>query len=331
MRCRQPGQRRSRDVLEATRPPSDRHREGSRRPCPSRRRCLRSRRPGRRVCWGQHSRVPGRAQECGQAMPDPTGKMTGDPAMIDNGRTPRCLADGPDRPGHRRPDRRSARGRLMNPSAPSWLSPGPTAGGRSDPPPPGHPASRRPGARPCPADRVVQGLLQQLAGRQLRQVLRDADAALVQLEQLDVLLGLVGAEDQPQGRLLAGPASYFSSQRRYSSICPLSAAWNRADLQVDRHEPAQPAVVEEQIEVIILVVHRDPLLPGDEGEIAPHLQDERLQLAEDRLLHVLLGIRCRSGRGSRGNRDRGRPGRASSGPRPAARRCRARSPRPVSC
>ncbi len=54
-------------------------------------------------------------------------------------------------------------------------------------------------------DGVMQGLFQQFARRQLRQVLRDSDAALVELEQLDVLLGLVSAEDQAEWRLLAGP------------------------------------------------------------------------------------------------------------------------------
>ena len=42
-----------------------------------------------------------------------------------------------------------------------------------------------------------------------------------------------------------------------------------ADLQFDDHQPPQPAVVEEQVDVVVVAVQRDPLLPLDEGEPAP--------------------------------------------------------------
>ena len=71
---------------------------------------------------------------------------------------------------------------------------------------------------------------------------------------------------------------------------PLVGGLKLAELEFDRHQPAEASVVEEQVEIVLLVVDRDPLLPGDKGEIAPHFQDERLQLAEDRLLHVLFGV-----------------------------------------
>src|SRR5208337_4194219 len=38
------------------------------------------------------------------------------------------------------------------------------------------------------------------------------------------------------------------------------------------------------------VVDEDALLAGEEGEVTPQLQDERLQLAEDRLLYVLFEV-----------------------------------------
>src|SRR5208337_2282375 len=92
-------------------------------------------------------------------------------------------------------------------------------------------------------DGVMQGLFQQFARRQLRQVLRDPDAALVELE-------------------------------------------------LDRYQPAKAAVVEEQVQVIIHAVDRDALLPRDEREVGAQLKDECLQLAEDRRLDVLLGVRA---------------------------------------
>ena len=47
----------------------------------------------------------------------------------------------------------------------------------------------------------------------------------------------------------------------------------------DGEEPSQPAVVEEQVEVEILAVDDQPLLPVDEGEARAQLEDELLQLA----------------------------------------------------
>jgi hypothetical protein len=49
-------------------------------------------------------------------------------------------------------------------------------------------------------------------------------------------------------------------------------------------------MVEEQVEVVILVVDRDPLLPGHEREAGPELQDERLEVPEDGRLQVPLAV-----------------------------------------
>ncbi len=47
-------------------------------------------------------------------------------------------------------------------------------------------------------------------------------------------------------------------------------------------------MAEEQVEVVILVVDGDPFLTRHKGKITAQLEDERLQLAEDCLLHVHL-------------------------------------------
>ncbi len=112
------------------------------------------------------------------------------------------------------------------------------------------------------------------------------------LEQFDVLVGLVGTEDEPQGRLLAGASLVFFQPAEVQLHLPLVGCLELAELQVDRHQLAQAAVVEQQIEVIILIVHGDPLLPGDEGEITAQFQDKRLELAEDRLLHIILDVQA---------------------------------------
>ena len=46
--------------------------------------------------------------------------------------------------------------------------------------------------------------------------------------------------------------------------------------------------VVEQIEVVVLIIHGHPFLPGDEGEVGAQFQDEGFQLPQDRTLDVLL-------------------------------------------
>lgn len=58
--------------------------------------------------------------------------------------------------------------------------------------------------RPGGSDGLMQIGLQGLSGRQHGKVFGDMDATLVQLQQLDLLLLLAGAEDDGQRGILAG-------------------------------------------------------------------------------------------------------------------------------
>ena len=61
-----------------------------------------------------------------------------------------------------------------------------------------------------------------------------------------------------------------------------------ADLEVDEHEAAGEAVVEDEVDEEVLALQRDPLLPGHEGEPLAQLQEELLELVDEGLLQVRL-------------------------------------------
>ncbi len=63
--------------------------------------------------------------------------------------------------------------------------------------------------------------------------------------------------------------------------------------QIQRHQPAELAIVEQQVDAEVVSVDLDPLLASDEGEPAAELQDERLELAEDGVFQVFLQVAVR--------------------------------------
>src|SRR5208282_4240777 len=93
-------------------------------------------------------------------------------------------------------------------------------------------------------DGLMQGLFQQFARRQFRQLLRNPDAALVELEQLDMFFGLASAQDQPQRRLLAGPRLVLLKPAEIQFHLPLVGRSELFGLEFYRDKPAKAAVVE---------------------------------------------------------------------------------------
>ncbi len=57
-------------------------------------------------------------------------------------------------------------------------------------------------------------------------------------------------------------------------------------LQIEQHETLQHVMIKDQIDVKILRFRADPLLPGDEGKTFPQLQQERLQIPDQRVLQA---------------------------------------------
>jgi len=136
----------------------------------------------------------------------------------------------------------------------------------------------------------VQFLFREFAGWQFCQVGGDAEAGGVEAAQFDVLAGLAGAGDQAEWGFLAGSHLLPLQPAEVEFRLPLVGRLEAAEFQVDGDEPAQAAVVEKQVEVVVVAVDGDALLPGDEGGAAAGFEDERLQFAEDAGLDVLLGV-----------------------------------------
>src|SRR5262249_49680754 len=63
-----------------------------------------------------------------------------------------------------------------------------------------------------------------------------------------------------------------------------------ADLEVDHHETAQPSMEEQQVDSIPLLTDPEPALASNEGEVTSELQEEGLQMVNECLLEVILGV-----------------------------------------
>jgi len=63
-----------------------------------------------------------------------------------------------------------------------------------------------------------------------------------------------------------------------------------ADLEVDDHQAAQAPVEEDQVHAIPGVTDPQPLLAADEAKIAAQLQQEGLQMANQGLFQIALGV-----------------------------------------
>ena len=63
-----------------------------------------------------------------------------------------------------------------------------------------------------------------------------------------------------------------------------------AENQINRDQALQPAVVEQQVDVVVLVVERDPPLTGHKTKPLPQLQQELLQVVDQCLFELRFGV-----------------------------------------
>lgn len=145
-------------------------------------------------------------------------------------------------------------------------------------------------ALPGVGDGAVEAGLQGLPRREYGEVLRHVDPALVELQQLDLRPFLPSAEDDPERGRLAGLELVASEPPEVELHLALVLGAEVTELQVESDEPAELPVVEEQVDVEVLVVDLHPLLPGDEREAGPELQQELLDIAEDGVLEIALQV-----------------------------------------
>ena len=73
----------------------------------------------------------------------------------------------------------------------------------------------------------------------------------------------------------------------------LEGGFEFTNFEVDGDETPQPAVIEEQVDVIVTVVDGDALLPSHEGKIAAKFNDESLQFSQDGRFEIFFGVAVR--------------------------------------
>ena len=77
----------------------------------------------------------------------------------------------------------------------------------------------------------------------------------------------------------------------------------RADFQVEGDERLEEAVVEEQVDEILLLPEREPVLAADETEAVAEFEQEGLQAGDEPVFEFAFLARRGEGRGTRGCRN----------------------------
>ncbi len=99
---------------------------------------------------------------------------------------------------------------------------------------------------------------------------------------------LVRAQDQPERRIVAFRPALAVVVVHVQLELPQVLMRQLAGLQIDDHEALQDRVVEDQIDVEVVAVQREPFLPGHEGEALAQFQQKGLQVVDQRLLQIRL-------------------------------------------
>ena len=133
--------------------------------------------------------------------------------------------------------------------------------------------------------------LQELLGRKLRQIRCHSNAALIELKQLDLLVSLVGTEDQPDRGLFPRFHLVLFQPPEVELHLPLVGSLEPLELEVHGDQAAKFPVVEQEVDVEILPVDHDPLLSGNKREANSEFEDELFHLPEDGRLEILLAVR----------------------------------------
>lgn len=118
----------------------------------------------------------------------------------------------------------------------------------------------------------MQSIFEHGTWRQLGEVLGDVDPTRVEVEDLDGLALLACAKDDPERRLLRRLALVLVEPAQVQLHLAGVGGLEVAELELDRDEPLHAPVEEQQVEIVVVSVERDPLLPLHEREAGPQLQ-----------------------------------------------------------
>lgn len=127
-------------------------------------------------------------------------------------------------------------------------------------------------------------------GWQRGPVLGHDNAVLVHLQELNLLATDLRAEDQTDRSLLALPALVTVEPPQVELHLALETGVELPDLELDSDQASQRAAEEQQVQVEVIAIDGHSLLAGDEGEALADLEQERLDVAQDRGLQILLQV-----------------------------------------
>ena len=120
-------------------------------------------------------------------------------------------------------------------------------------------------ARTGQAHRLVEFAFQFLPRQRIGPVAGHMDSALLKLKQRDVFLAFARAKDHAQRCDLVRLASIPLEPAQIELHLAFIGRFELAELQLNRDQAAEFAVIEQQVEVVIAVVDLHPLLAGHEA------------------------------------------------------------------
>ena len=133
-------------------------------------------------------------------------------------------------------------------------------------------------------------LLQQLPGRQASQVLGDVNAALIKFQQFYLFTIFAGAKDDSQRWRFTGFLFIFRQPAQVELHLTFVGSLEFAELQFDRDQASQAAIVEQHVDLEVIVVNLQPFLAGDKTETGPQLQQKIFQFTQDCVFEIFFKV-----------------------------------------
>ena len=113
-------------------------------------------------------------------------------------------------------------------------------------------------------------------------VFGNADGIVLCLQgKLDLDVVLLGAEDDADGRLVVGSAFIFVQEVEVEVHLAGMLGLKAGDFEVEGDQGFEEAVVEEQIDVVVLLAKDQAVLASDETKTVTEFQDESLKVRDE--------------------------------------------------
>src|SRR5580658_5288122 len=116
------------------------------------------------------------------------------------------------------------------------------------------------------------------------------DAAFSRFQQLNVFFSRSSAEDDAKGFSFVRLPLVFCQPFQVKFHLTFISRRELADFQIQRNEAAEFSVIKKEVEIIILAVDDDPLLPGHKREADAKLKDEGFNLPNDGRFEVFFSV-----------------------------------------